>query len=454
MKIVIDGAGEIGSHLARMLRREANEVTVIDSKNERINSLTSNVDVLGIVGGPSSVGTLRKAGVQNADLFIAVTPSGNQDINVVSSLIAKQLGAKKAIARVDDATLLQAENKLMFKDMGIDLMFYPEKIAADEIMDQLEHNTSAETLEFAHGKLQISVFKLDEDSPLLDQTAGQFTKHVSQAEDGLQFRVICISRGGMTIIPNEDTHFQYNDILYILTKREGLPVLMQHFGKREVKTRKAMIFGGSKIAEITADTLSKQLDSIKLIDSNKERCQYLTEALDDNVDVVFGDGRNTDFLSEENIKDYDAFIALTESDETNVLACVIARKFGVEKTIAEVENLEYIRLAEEMGVDAVINKKLLSAGRIFKFTLSGKARFVKYMSGTQAEVVEYTVAPGSAITKEYIKDLDFPDNAIIGGIIRGNEAFIAVGSLKIEPYDRVVVFSLPDSIKEADQFFR
>jgi trk system potassium uptake protein TrkA len=215
-----------------------------------------------------------------------------------------------------------------------------------------------------------------------------------------------------------------------------------------------MILGGSPTGEILAKQLSKQLDSIKIIEKNKEKCLDLSDKLPDNVIVVNGDGRNSDMLLEESIRDYDAFVAVTNSTETNILACVAAKGFGVQRTIAEVENLEYIKLAESMGVDAVINKKLITASRIFKFTLSDKVRFIKYMSGTNAEVLEYIVAPDTKITKAPLKDITFPKNAIIGGVIRGNESYIAVGDTQIEAYDRVAVFALPEAVKEVDKFFR
>jgi len=208
------------------------------------------------------------------------------------------------------------------------------------------------------------------------------------------------------------------------------------------------------VGEMVARSLSRQVDTVKIIEKNKERCLELSECLPDNVLIVNGDGRNSDFLFEEAINDYDAFVALSGSDETNVLSCVVAKKFGVQKTVAEVENIEYLHLSEEMGVDTVINKKLIVASRIFKFTLSGRARFVKYMNGTSAEVIEYTVAPGSAITKAPLKDIDFPANAIVGGVVRGSESFIATGSTQIEAYDRVAVFALPETIKATDKFFK
>lgn len=451
MKIVIVGAGEIGSHLAKMLSHEGGDITVIDSDASRLERITAVADVAAVEGSPTSIKTLKEAGVAKADLFISVFPSSSQEVNIVSAILAKNLGAEKVTARINDEDYLTAENKLLFKEMGIELLFYPEKIAADEITDQLKHSGATDSMDFARGKLQIAVFKIEEDSPLLDLRLGEFA--ASYSEEMLQFRVIAVSRDDETIIPRFDTKFQYHDLVFVIALREGLPNLLKLFGKSNIEIDKVMILGGSQIGELVAKSLSRQISHIKIIDKDKDRCLDLSAKLPKNVLIANGDGRNTDFLLEESIKDYDAFVALTSNDETNVLACVVAKKFGISKTMAEVENLEYIRLAEEMGVDTVINKKLITAGRIFKFTLSGKARFVKYMSGTDAEILEYTAAPDSAITKAALKDLGFPENAIIGGVIRGSEAFIAVGDTQIEAYDRVAVFSMPESVKEVDKFF-
>ena len=453
MKIVIEGAGEIGSHLAKMLRAEANEVTVLDNDDERLTALRAYADVETFLGNPSSIKSLRDAGVAKADLFIAVYPFTTQEVNIVGALLAKQLGAKRVVARINDEDYLAAENRLLFKELGIELMFYPEKSAADEIVNSLKHVASSDSMDFAHGKLQISVFKIDEESPMVDLRLSEFIQTMTPEETTL-FRIIAISRDQKTIIPKYDTKFQYGDLVFTVSKREGLASIMKYFGRAEKSVDKVMILGGTPIAEMVARSLAPHISSVKIIEQDKDRCLALTEHLPDSVVIVNGDGRNSDFLFEEGIRDFDAFIALTSNDESNVLSCVVAKKFGVTRTVAEVENIEYIRLAEEMGVDTVINKKLITAGKIFKFTLSGKARFVKYMSGSNAEIIEYTVAPGSAITKKPIKELDFPAGAIIAGVVRGSESFIAVGDTLIEDYDRVAIFALPQTIKAIDKFFR
>ena len=453
MKIVIEGAGEVGSHLAKMLRAESNAVTVIDNDARRISDLTTYVDVHTVYGNPSSIEVLKEAGVDKADLFIAVYPNSPQEVNIVGALLAKQVGAAKVVARVSDEDYLSAENRLLFKELGIELMFYPERIAADEIVEFLRHNSTAEAMDFARGKLQIAVFKLNEDSPMTDMSLGEFIKGMSQ-EERSEFRILAISRDEKTVIPTLDSRFQFGDLVFTISRKEGLNDLYKYFGKSNIYVRSVFILGGSSIGDMLARALDKGGIKVKLIDKDQNRCVALSEKLPESIRIVHGDGRNSDFLFDEGISECDAFIALTGNDETNVLSCVVAKKLGVARTVAQVENIEYIHLAEEMGVDNVINKKLITASRIFKFTLSGRARFVRYMTGTDAEVIEYTAAPESAITKGPLKDIEFPRNAIIAGVTRGNDAFIAVGDTRIEPYDRVAIFALPETIKDIDKVFK
>ena len=445
----------MGAHLAKMLSNESNEITVIDPDPERIRSLSQTADVATILGGPSSIPDLKEAGATSADLFIAVNPLQPQSVNIVSALLAKKLGTRRVVARVDDEDFLSPENKLLFKDMGLDMMFFPEKSASDEVDDMLRSTASTDTLDFARGKLQLGVFKLDDDSPLLDMTVAEFSQAITELPNGAEFRIVAISRGNSTIIPKSDSTFKYNDYLYIISCRDGMPALMKYLGKDKLEIRRVLILGGSEIGQMVAARLAaRKMDDIKIIDINPKHCRYLSEVLPDSVSVACGDVRNADFLKDEGMNSYHAVLAFTGSDETNILSCVVAKKMGVSRVIAQVENLEYIRLAEDMGVDSVINKKLITASRIFKFTLSDKVRSVRYVSGTDAEVLEYTAAPGSRITKKPLEDIEFPADAIIGGIIRGGDSFIAVGSTHIEAYDRVAVFALPDAVKEVDKFFK
>lgn len=448
MKIVIAGAGEVGSHLAKMLSNEYNDLTIIDSNESRLNKLAEFVDIVTVEGSPTSIRTLEKAGVPEADLFIAVSPAQEQDVNLISAMLAKKMGSKKVTARINNDEYLDHENKLLFTELGIDLLFYPEKIAAYEIIDLLRQTGTTEFMEFARGKLQMVVFRLEDGAPLISKSIYDLS-----APDGdILFKAVAIARNGTTIIPNSEVKFQENDLVFVISTKEGVTEAMSFSGKNEIDIKRLMIVGGGRIGEMLARKLERDVEHIKIIEQRKERCEHLSEILNKSL-IINGDGRNSDLLLEEDVKNMDAFVAVTSSSETNILSCVAAKKVGVGKTIAEVENIEYIKLAEGMGVDAVINKKLITAGRIFRFTLSNKVRSIKCLNGSDAEILEFIVNPNSLITTGPVKDLNFPKEAIIGGIIRGNESFIAKGDTNIKPYDRVVVFALPTALAKVNKFF-
>lgn len=451
MKIVIAGAGEVGCHLAKMLSEGYHDLTIIDSDENRLNTVAETMDVLTVPGNPTSIDVLRRAGVEKADLFVAVSPAKEQDVNVLSAAIAKKLGARKVTARINNEEYLSNDNKLIFKDMGVDLLFYPEKIAASEISGLLHQSEMSEYIDFARGKLQLLSFKLHRESKLIDKTPQDFA--AEYPIDDPPFRFVAITRGDETIIPQKDTFFKAFDLVFVIAKKEFVPEIKSYSGKEDIDIKRLVILGGGRIGEMLARNFEKSADFIKIIELNKEKCEALSERLGGKTMIINGDGRNSDFLYEEDVRSCDAFVAVTSSSETNVLACVAARKMGVPKTIAEVENIEYISLAEEMGIDSVINKKLITAGRIFRFTLSDKVRTIKCLNGSSADVIEYIVNPDSPVTKAPIRDLRFPKNAVIGGIIRGSETIIAVGDTLIKPYDRVAVFALPEALKVVEKFF-
>ena len=448
MKIIIAGAGEVGSHLAKMLSNEYHDLTIIDSDEARLNRVAESADVLTIFGSPTSISTLSKAGAASADLFIAVSPAQEQDVNIISSLLAKKMGSTRVTARINNDEYLENDNKILFTEMGIDLLFYPEKIASHEIIDLLKQTGTSEFMDFSGGKLQLIAFRLDDGAPLIDKTIGELS---SSNEEPL-YRAVAVAREGQTIIPRRDTKFKEHDLVFVISKRTGVHEVMAYSGKNNINVRRLMIVGGGRIGEMVAKKLENSVDYIKLIELRKERCELLNEKLSKTL-VINGDARNTDLLIEEDVNEFDAFVAVTSSSETNILSCVMAKKMGVAKTIAEVENIEYIKLAENMGVDAVINKKLITASRIFRFTLSNKVQSIKCLNGSDAEILEFIVNPNSLITKDKIRNLGFPKDAIIGGIIRGNHSYIALGDTEIKAYDRVVVFALPSALKKVNKFF-
>lgn len=446
MKIIIAGAGEVGSHLAKMLGNEYNDITMVDTSEARLNKLDEIADVVTVVGSPTSIATLKQAGVKNADLFIAVSPAQEQDVNLTSALLAKNLGAKKVTARINNDEYLKSENKLLFTEMGIDLLFYPEKIASVEIIDLLKLSGTSEFMEFGRGLLQLVAFRLEEDAPLINRYVGDLV------EDKLEYKTVAISRNFSTIIPDASTKFLHNDLVFAVCTKDVVKDVMSLSGKNNIDIKRLMIVGGGKIGKLLAAKLQDSVEQIKIIEQDKEKCEDIAQSIEKAL-VINGDGRNTDLLLEEDVKNIDAFVAVTNSSEANILSCVAAKKMGVSKTIAEVENFEYIKLAEGMGVDAVINKKLITAGRIFRFTLSNKVRSIKCLNGTDAEVLEFVVNPSSSIAEMTLSDIKFPRGAIIGGIIRGNESFIPTDDTIVKAYDRVVVFALPHTLPKVNKLF-
>ncbi|NLD22536.1 MAG: Trk system potassium transporter TrkA [Bacteroidales bacterium] len=448
MKIIIAGAGEVGYHLAKMLSVENHNLTVIDSDQDRLDTISENADVVSILGNPTSIETLHKAKVNEAELFVSVFPDSDQYVNIVSALLAKQMGAAKVTARINNAEYLSYENKLLFTELGIDLLFYPEKIAAAEILVLLKQAEMAEFADFSHGKLQLLVFRLEHEAAMIDKTIMEYIID----KDFPPFRIVALSRGDQTIIPKGDTKFRLHDMVFVVTKKENVTHAMSIAGKENRRIKGLVILGGGRIAEMVAAKAEKYMEDVKILEYDKTRCEELSAKLDKTL-VVNQSIKSTDYFLEEDISKYDAFLAVTSNSEANILACASAKRLGVSKTIAEIENLEYIKLAEEMGVDAVVNKKLITASRIFRFTLSNKVRTIKCLAGSNAEVLEYLVNPGSKITKAPLKDINFPEGAIIGGVIRGNESLIAVGSTQILAYDKVAVFALPSALKSLDKFF-
>ncbi len=444
MKIVIAGAGEMGSHLARMLSGNGHDITVIDSDQKLLSEVGSLADVITVEGDSTVFAVLRRAAVRKCDLFIAVNHEENA--NIVSAMLAKKLGAKKSIARIDNNEYLEPNNKEMFIDMGIDYLFYPEKVAAREVINLLGHTSTTEYVDFSSGKLSLVVFRLDPTSPLVGRVPVGF-----QEETPLSYRTVAISRNGQTIIPREGEQFMEGDMVYVIARQDAVHEVMEFSGQSNIEINNLMILGGSRIGIRIATELQDEIN-IKLVDYNAEKAYRLAEMLDKTL-IINEDGRNTDAMMEEGLSNMDAFVAVTGRSETNILAAMLAKRMGVKKVIAEVENLNYINLAESIGIDTIINKKLVTASNIFRFTMSTDVQAIKCLTGSDAEVLEFIVKPNSPATKVRIRDLGLPEDAIIGGIVRGDKVFIAVDNMEINPYDRVVVFSMPGSVGKVGRYF-
>ncbi len=445
MNIIIAGDGEVGFHLAKLLTDENHDITIVDPHSDLLKLVETHTDLMTIPGDSTCISVLERANIKRADLLISVVH--DEQINLMTGIIAKKLGAKRTIARVNNIEYLEPKNAKLFKSLGIDHLVCPERLAAEEIINLLEQTAATEIFRFSSGKLILFLIKLDENAKVVGKTLDQIAAEFPY----LDFRAVAIHRNSKTIIPGGQDKFMINDLAYVVTKPTGINTLMNLGGKEEFKIKKVMIVGGGRIGRKTAVRLEKAYD-LKMVELDKNRSILLSNEMND-VLVINGDARDIELLKDEGIEDMDAFIAVTNNSETNILTCLHARKFGVKKTIAQVENIDYIDISQNIGIDTIINKKLISASYIAQFTMGSEVTSTKVLHGIDAEVFEFVVKPNSQITKKPIRKLQFPNGAIIGGIVRGIDSYIAIGNFRIKEGDKVVVFSLPSAINKVDRFF-
>lgn len=443
MKIVIVGAGEVGQHLAKLLSSEEQDIVLVDKDADKLARIDANYNLMTRIGSPTSFRTLREAGAGHSDLFIAVTPFEAK--NITACEIAKSLGAKRTVARIDNFEYLNPENLDFFSNHGVNDLIYPEYLAANEIKTALRRSWARQWFELHKGEIILIGVKIRENSSLVgnklkDLRFGQQTFHVS-----------AITRRRETIIPGGDDIILADDILYFTTTAQHIDTLREICGKRDQSIKKIMIMGGSRIAVRLADMLGNDY-KIKIIDSDIDVCRRLPEKCP-NCEIIHGDGRDNDILIDEGISEMDAFLALTDSSETNILACLSAKEFGVGKTIAEVENIQFISEAEGLNIGTVINKKLLASSKIFQILLAADSESSKFLSLADAEVAELEVKAGSKATKGAVKDLKLSRDMTIGGLVRDGHGMLVNGLTVIKPGDRVVVFCLSGVIHKIEKLF-
>jgi trk system potassium uptake protein TrkA len=446
MRIVIAGAGDVGFHLAELLAYEDKDIVLIDTDQDVLDYASTHLDVLSIRGDSASPQILKKAGVEKANLFLAVTTS--EKTNLVAATLAKKLGARQTIARVNSPEYLKEEHRDMFRELGIDTLISPQELAAAEIVRLVEQCSFTDIFEFEKGKIALTGITLDEYSQLVNVPLSNFDKFCPHEK----VRPIAILRGHKTIIPRGDTVLKRGDHVYFITKNEHIDDINTLVGRRKVNLKNVMIIGGTPLALSTALRLESKYN-VTLIERSKEVCKELSEQLQHTL-IIHGDASNIGLLEEEGISRMDAFIALSPNSETNIIASLTAKNFGVYKTIAQVENKEYTHISQNIGVDTLINKKLIAANNIFRFVRQGRIEAITSLHGVDAEVIEFVVTKNNQLTKKNLRDLHFPKTALIGGVIRGDESLIPNGDFRLEVNDKVIVFALPEAIGKVEQLFR
>ena len=445
MKIIIAGAGAVGTHLAMLLSREKQDIILMDDNEEKLSTLNSNFDLMTATASPTSIKGLKEVGVGEADLFIAVTPDESR--NMTACMLANNLGAQKTVARIDNYEYLLPKNKEFFQKLGVDSLIYPEMLAAKEIVSSMRMSWVRQWWEFCGGALILIGTKMREKAEILNIPLHEL------GGPELPYHVVAIKRGSETLIPRGDDTIKLHDIVYFTTTRKYVPYIRKIAGKEDyADVRNVMIMGGSRIAVRTAQYVPDYMQ-VKIVDNDLNRCNRLTELLDDRTMIINGDGRDMDLLVEEGLKNTEAFVALTGNSETNILACLAAKRMGVSKTVAEVENIDYIGMAESLDIGTVINKKMIAASHIYQMMLDADVSNVKCLTFANADVAEFTVPPGAKITKHLIKDLGLPKGTTIGGMIRNGEGILVTGDTLVQPGDHVVVFCLSMMIKKIEKFF-
>ncbi|MHB9140480.1 MAG: Trk system potassium transporter TrkA [Paludibacter sp.] len=443
MRIIIAGAGEVGTFLAKMLARENMEITLMDEDPSRLKDLEANYDLLTIEGSPTSIHDLKEVKVENVDLFIAVTPQESR--NMTACMIATNLGAKRTLARIDNYEYLLPKNKEFFQKLGVNELIYPEVLAAQEIVESLKRNWLRQNLSFCNDALILLGIKVRANASIINH------KFSSDVFEHGKFRVVAINRKNKTIIPKGNDEILENDIVYFITVPENLDFVREQAGKKDFEIRNVMIMGGSKIAQKTIHNLPGNIN-VKVLERNKETSYGLAEKFNRSL-IINCDGRNIEILKDEGIQEMDAFVAVTGNSEANILACLAAKRLGVKKTVAEVENIDYIMLAEGLDIGTVINKKLIAASYIYQITLDADVLNVRSLTSADADVVELIAKAGSKITKTQIKNIKLPENVNIGGIVRDGIGSIVNGNTQIKPNDHVVVFCVASAMRKIESFF-
>jgi len=446
MKVVIVGAGAVGTHLSKLLSREHQDCVLIDDNEERLSSLTE-YDVMTYNASPTSIKALKDAGTQHADLFVGVTPE--ESTNLTACMIAHQLGAKKTVARIDNYEYLSPQNKELFRNMGIDSLIYPEVLAAIDINNGLKLSWVRQRWDVHDGALTLLGIKLRETAEILNQPLRQ----LCGPDD--PYHIVAIKRGEETIIPGGLDELRVGDLAYFMTTQEYIPYIRKIVGKEHYADVKNVIVMGGDKTSVRAALTAPDYMNIKIIEKNAERCEKLNELLgDSDTMVIHGDGRDLGLLEEEGIRNTQAFVALTGNAETNILACLTAKRLGVRKTVAMVENLDYVKMAEELDIGTIINKMTIAASHIFQMLLEADVDNLRSLMLVDAEVAEFTAAEGSKVTKKPVKDLGLPQGATIGGLVRNGVGMLVNGNSQIKAGDSVMVFCHEAKLNNIEKFFK
>ena len=445
MKIIIAGAGEVGTYIAHMLATEEQDTYLIDNNKKRLDKAKQHNDIIGIEGDATSVAVLIEAGVKSCDLLIAATSS--EETNLLVCIIGKKLGAKRTISRISNFEEIGSNMRTLYKEIGIDHVISPVEIAAKEIHQLIKHEAFLDNYDFEGGKLSVFSIQLAECSPLV----GNCVLDSKHFHNNLSFKPVSILRHGETIMVQARTEFLTDDIVYFISTPKGYEEIPLICGQKDIDIKDVMILGASKIGVLTAERLQGKYNVI-LIEKNEDKANQIALKLKKTL-VIHGDGTDVSLLEEQSIDDMDAFIAVTGDSETNIISSLVAKSHGVRKTISGVENIDYIKLSHNIGIDTLINKKVIAANDILKYIRKGEVNAIATLS-LDAEVIEFTVKANSKISKKILKELNLPPMVNIAGVVRDGKGFIPFGEFQLAEGDKAIVFTNDESIHKIENFFQ
>ena len=443
MKIIIAGAGDVGSYLAQMIANEEQDTYLIDNDGKKLEKVTQHNDIFGIKGDATDVTVLKEAGIKDCDLLIAATSS--EETNLLVCILAKKLGAKRTICRISNFEEISNDLRTFYQEIGIDHIISPVENAAQEIHQLIKHESFLDNYDFEGGKLSIFSIQINKNSPIANNCV-----LASSEFHNLSFKPLAILRAGETILVQAETIFLEGDIVYFISSPKGYETIPLICGQQDFDIKDVMILGASSIGVLTAEKLEKKYKVI-LIEQDEDKCNEIAVRLKKTL-VIHGDGTDVNLLEEQNIQNMDAFIAVTGDSEINIISSLVAKSHGVRKTIAGVENIDYIKLSHTIGIDTLINKKVIAANDILKYIRKGDVNSIATLN-LDAEVIEFTVKEGSKISSKQLKDLYLPKMVNIAGVVRQGKGFIPFGDFKLEAGDRAIVLTNDETIHIIEKFF-
>ena len=446
MKIIIAGAGDLGSHLAKLLSSESHDIYLLDQNEERLNTISSQIDVFTIAGDAKSVEIMEQKLISSCDLLIAVTSS--EETNMLICILGKKLGAKRTIARINDVNIIKENKEHFYNELGIDTLISPTYLATLEIQRLVNQSAFTDDIEFDNGKLTVFGISLSKNSNLINKTV----RESADLNPNLSFKPLALHRDDLTLIVNGETVLKENDIVYFISLKESIPNIIKLCGKNNFKIKNVMIIGGSRIGMNTAELLENDF-RVTLVEKDKATCEQMANTLKKTL-IINIDGHDVKMLEEEGLTEIDALISVTADSEMNIMTSLVGKSHGIKKTIARIENFDYINLSQSIGIDTLINKKIIAADNIFKFVRKGNVSLVANLHGTDAEIIEFVVKDGSKITKSPINKLNFPNSSKIAGVIRNGIPIIPFGDFHLKENDKTIVFSLTESIQKIEKFFQ